>query len=240
VARSLARELAEAGVTVVSGLAVGIDAVAHSGALEGGGRTIAVLGCGLDVRYPAANASLAQQIVDSGALLSEYPMGIGPEPWHFPARNRMVSGIALGTVVVEGARGSGAAITADFAMEQGREVFAVPGDVREPRTEVPHRLIQDGAKLVHKVADVLNELGLSAPMAKPSVEGAIPRPALSDAESRLLETLWLQPRQMDEVIVECGLPVTEVMSLLVILELKGLVRKLPANRYMRLHRSGAS
>ena len=156
----LAGDLAKRGVTVVSGLAYGIDTEAHKGALDHGGRTIAVLGCGLDQCYPKSNARLMQQIERQGAVLSEYPIGMGPVPGNFPARNRIISGLAKGVVVVEAAAKSGALITAEFALEQGREVFAVPGNINSELSEGTNRLIQEGAKLVSCVEDILEELNI--------------------------------------------------------------------------------
>jgi DNA processing protein len=237
-AGKLCGDLARAGVTVVSGLAVGIDTAAHRGALAAGGRTLAVLGCGIDVPYPAANARLREEIVAGGALLSEFPMGSGPEPWHFPARNRIVSGLTLGTLVVEGDMKSGALITAEFASEQGREVFAVPGEVRNMRAVGPHRLIQDGAKLVHDVEDILLELRIvSPPTAKPN-EPELAGTDLTDDETAVLKVLGPQQRHVDEVIGECGLPAGDVTGVLLMLEVKGLVRKLAGNAYIRLAHAG--
>lgn len=237
IAAKLSGDLARAGVTVVSGLAVGIDTAAHRGALGGGGRTLAVLGCGLDIPYPAGNARLREEIVASGALLSEFPIGSGPEPWRFPARNRIVSGLTLGTLVVEGDMKSGALITAEFASEQGREVFAVPGEVRNLRAIGPHRLIQDGAKLVHDVDDILVELRLASP---PALRPLAEEPAavsLTDDETAVLKVLGPQQRHVDEVIGESGLPAGRVTGALMMLEIKGLVRKLAGNAFVRLAQS---
>jgi DNA processing protein len=239
VAALLSRDLARAGVTVVSGLALGIDGSAHRGALSAVGRTVAVLGCGVDVAYPASHAALAAEIIERGALLSEYPMGSGPEPWRFPARNRIVSGLSLGTVVVEGTEKSGAMITADFAAEQNRDVFAVPGDIRSPRSEGPHRLIQEGAKLVRCAQDIMTELGIVSSPADGAVQLALDGMDLSDEEARVLETLSLQPSLVDETIAESRLTVPQVSAALLTLELKGLIRKLPGNAFVRLHRGGA-
>lgn len=151
-------DLAAAGVTVVSGFAVGIDSAAHRGALKGRGRTLGVLGCGLDVNYPSINADLRSEIVRDGALLTEFPLGTPPSPGHFPARNRIISGLSLGVVVVEAAEQSGSLITARFALEQGREVFAVPGLAQSSRSAGPHRLLKQGAKLVEGVEDILEEI----------------------------------------------------------------------------------
>jgi DNA processing protein len=242
VAETLSRKLAEAGITIVSGLARGIDTRAHRGALEGGGRTACVLGSALDRIYPAENARLAEEIASHGAVLSEYPMGTGPDGWHFPARNRIVSGLSLGTVVVEGEESertrSGALITADFALEQGREVFAVPGEIRNPLTTGPHHLIQEGAKLVTSVDDILSELGLLAPRAPATTQLALPELNLSAEEARVLDSLGPQPQQIEEVIAECGLTAAQVSASLLMLELKGLAAKMPGNSFVRRYRGG--
>jgi DNA processing protein len=247
VAEAFGRQLARAGLTVVSGLARGIDTRAHAGALAAGGRTLAVLGSGLDILYPAENARLAEQIAAQGALLSEYPMGSGPESWRFPARNRILSGLSLGTLVVEGrwdwqAKGnrSGALITSDFALEQGREVFAIPGDIRNPRTSGPHRLIQEGAKLVARLEDILTELRIGTPAASAPAQLTLPEISLSEGETRVLNSLGLQPRHIDDLIAESGLPAGQVSSSLLTLELKGLVAKRPGGNFVRVHRSGAA
>jgi DNA processing protein len=239
VTAKLSGDLVRAGVTIVSGLAVGIDTAAHRGALAAGGRTVAVLGCGIDVPYPAGNARLREEIVAAGALLTEFPLGSGPEPWHFPARNRIVSGLSLGTLVVEGDIGSGALITADFAAEQGREVFAVPGEIRNVRARGPHRLIQDGAKLVQEVEDILVELRIASPPTAGPIAPALADAGLTDDENAVLKVLGPQQRHVDEVIAESGLPAGQVNGALVMLEVKGLVRKVAGNAYVRLPHSGA-
>jgi DNA processing protein len=234
VAALLSADLVRAGVTVVSGLAVGIDTAAHRGALAAGGRSLAVLGCGIDVRYPAGNARLRDEIAGSGALVSEFPMGSGPEPWRFPARNRIVSGLSLGTVVVEGDIKSGALITAEFATEQGREVFAVPGDIRAAVARGPHRLIQDGAKLVHDVADILVELRLAGDPRRTAAPAHPSEVGLTEEETRILSVLGRQQRHVEEIIAEGGLPAGQTTAVLLMLEVKGLVRRLPGNAYVRL------
>jgi DNA processing protein len=172
VAAWLARSLAASGLTMVSGMALGIDAAAHRGAIEGGGTTVAVLGCGLDVRYPLANAGLRASILEHGTLLSEYPAGVRPVPWHFPVRNRIIAGMSLATVVVEARPGGGALITARLAAEMGREVFAVPGPVHAPGSGGVHALVRDGARLVTCAVDVLQDLGFG--------ELAMPLPNAAD------------------------------------------------------------
>jgi DNA processing protein len=211
VARMLGRELAAAGLTVVSGLARGIDGEAHRGALEAGAKTVAVLGCGIDRDYPAAHAGLAREIEQSSLLVSEYKPGVEPAPWRFPARNRIVAGLCAATVVVEARERSGALITADFALEEGREVFAVPGEITSALSAGTNALLRLGATPLTSVGDVLESLGLEAPEA--------PRPDLSDAAATLLERL---PAGVDELVRASGVSVAAVATALAELELAGL------------------
>ena len=232
-AESLARDLAQNGITVVSGVAVGADTAAHRGALAGGGRTIGVLACGLEVDYPAANRELKEQMVENGALITESPFSTPAQKERFPARNRIISGMSLGTVVVEAAERSGALITAHHALEQGREVFAVPGSVNSVQSRGTHRLIKEGAKLVESVEDILEELDLPLQQVEaPDQEEE--KAQLSDDEQKLLGVLSLQQKYMDEIIEESSLSSAEVNSLLMMLELKGLVRRLPGNLFLRV------
>ncbi|MEK7873717.1 MAG: DNA-processing protein DprA, partial [Chloroflexota bacterium] len=196
VAERLAGDLARNGITVVSGLARGIDHVAHRAALEAGGRTIAVQACGLDMVYPAEHLGLAQQIAGQGALISDYPLGTKPRPEFFPRRNRIMSGVSLGVLVVEAPEGSGALITTSLAMEQNREVFAVPGSILTPASTGPHRLIQDGAKLVTSVEDILEELNLQASTRPVQMEMRELLPA-NDEEAELLRILGAGPAHID-------------------------------------------
>lgn len=234
--RTFARELARQGVTVVSGLARGIDTYAHLGALEAGGRTLAVLGCGLDIIYPPENRELYRRIAAQGALITEYPPGAPPEPHHFPARNRLISGLALGVLVVEAGLKSGAHITAHCALEQGREVFAIPGPVSSPTSQGPHRLIQQGAKLVHHVEDILVELagtGARSPSKTPApATRAVTPPPLFRLDDPLLPLLGSEPLQLEELVQAARLPAAEVLSRLTLLELQGLVRELPGKCYV--------
>jgi len=228
VAEWLGRELARCGVTVVSGLARGIDGAAHRGALQAGGRAVAVLGCGPDVVYPPEHARLMAQIIQAGAVLAEYPPGTPPLQYHFPRRNRIISGLSLGVVVVEGAEDSGALITADCALEQGREVFAVPGPIFTQTSALPHRLVQQGAKLVTKVKDILEELHLPSPGPPAASPGA-----LGGVEAAVYAQLTLDPQHIDALALRCALPVAEVGRVLLALELRGLVRALAGQRYVR-------
>lgn len=232
VAEDLAKALARAGVTVVSGLARGIDAMAHRAALSADGITVAVLACGLDMVYPPEHLSLARQIMEKGALVSDYPLGTHPRSEYFYRRNRIMSGLSLGVVVVEGEMTSGALITAKWALEQGRDVFAVPGPIYSPASQGPHWLIQQGAKLVQRVEDILEELNLSALAALSPPPPPKPEP-LGEPESTVLQHLGAEPRHVDEVCRLSCLPVAVVSSTLAVLELKGLVRQVGAMTYIR-------
>ncbi|MDZ7641296.1 MAG: DNA-processing protein DprA [Desulfurivibrio sp.] len=238
IATRLGAELAEAGCTVLSGGALGIDSAAHQGALEANGATAAVLGCGLDVVYPPQNRRLFQTIGQNrGLLLGEYPLGTKPEPFRFPARNRIISGLAIGCVVVEAARRSGALITAEMALEQGREVFAVPGRVDTSKSEGCHRLIQEGAKLVHASTDILRELAVS-PLTTGEPAGDAGAPATSPEttppgaeEQAVLAALDGYPRAIEQIIADCRLPAPRVNALLLELEVRGLVESSPGPQY---------
>lgn len=227
----LSMDLAQYGVTIVSGLAVGIDSAAHRGALKGNGRTLAVLGCGLDIEYPQVNSGLRKDIAASGALMTEFPLQTPPAPGHFPQRNRIISGLALGVVVVEAAHRSGSLITARMALEQGREVFAVPGIARHYRSEGPHRLLKEGAKLVESAEDVLEEI---RPLIRPSwisdsgqERPMAPKPQLSRDEDLLLKSLDESPRHIDDICRSLSWPVAQVTASLLSLELKGIIKQLP-------------
>jgi DNA processing protein len=226
----LSKQLAGQGVTVISGMAHGIDSAAHKGALEGGGRTIAVMGCGVDVIYPSDNKKLAQQIMGCGALVSEFPIGMHPEARNFPRRNRVISGLALGVLVVEAPDKSGAMITASIAADHGREVFAVPGNIFNPMSNGTNRLIQDGAKLVMSVSDILEELNIAhnTVQTQTVTERIIPA---NKTEADLLQHLSADPLHIDDLVRLCSLPVAIVSSTLTILELKGLARTVGHMQY---------
>ncbi len=238
-ARRFASDLTARGLTVVSGGARGVDTLSHRGALDGGGRTIAYLGCGVDVPYPADNRKLFAEIADGrGAVVSEFPIGTKPEPWRFPARNRLISGTSLGVLVIESPIDSGSMITAREAGDQGRDVFAIPGPIDGGRNAGCHKLIQDGAKLVESVEDILNELGvltLTHPGgAVPISQPAAPVPNLPPEQRIILDMLTLQPRHMDSMIGESGLTVPQVSGILTLLEMRGLARRLPGNAFVRV------
>jgi DNA processing protein len=225
---TLSEGLAAAGVTVVSGLARGVDAAAHAAALRAGGRTIAVLGSGIDVVYPSEHHRLHMQIAKSGAVVSEYMMGTQPDAENFPGRNRIISGLALGTVVVEATERSGSLITAQYAAEQGREVFAVPGPVGA-RSRGTHGLIRQGAALAERAEDVLREI---APHLSDGGR-SVPAPTLSDVEATIVEQLDDTPRSVDELMNRTGLAAGVVLETLLVLELRGIVRQLPGQGFAR-------
>ena len=228
-AQELAHELAGCGVCVVSGLARGIDSEAHQAVLEAGGRTIAVLGSGLDVVYPREHIALAEQIAESGAVVSEFSFGSQPEAGNFPYRNRVISGISLGTVVVEATEKSGSLITAQCALDQNREVFAVPGPVTASRSRGPHRLIKDGAKLVESIDDILSEIApaLARTDRAEKNETSAPVVPLEPDEERLFQLFPEEAVHVDTLITGSGLEPARVLEVLLGLELKGIVTQLP-------------
>ncbi len=231
-AESIAQELSVHGFTIVSGLARGVDSAAHSGALAGGGRTLAVLGCGLDIQYPPENTQLCQEIIQQGAVISEFPLGTPPLPEHFPHRNRIISGLSMGTLVVEATERSGSLITAQCALEQGREVFAIPGNLGAMNSQGTNRLIKAGAKLVEEVQDILEELQPQLG-AKRRVLTQSPQTQLEPIEEALYEMLSDEPRHIDELISQSRLPSAQVSGVLLQLELKGTVKHLSGQLYVR-------
>jgi DNA processing protein len=234
VARDLAHGLVERGVTIVSGLARGIDAEAHRAALAAGGRTIAVLGSGLDIIYPSEHRALAAEIPAQGAVISEFALGSKPDAVHFPYRNRVISGLTLGTVVVEAAENSGSLITARFALEQNREVFAVPGPVTSMRSRGPHHLIKEGAKLVEGIDDILNEI---VPAVAPvrSAPPVVPAVTLEPHETLLVGLFGSEPVHVDVLIGKSGLSAARVLEVLLAMELKGIVTQLPGTHFALAH-----
>lgn len=239
VAERLARALAGAGALVVSGLARGIDAAAHRGALRGGGETVAVLGCGLDRVYPPEHAALAREVAARGALLTEYPPGTAPLPAHFPWRNRLIAALARVTVVVQADRRSGALITASHAADLGREVMAVPGDVDRPRSRGTNLLLAAGAQVVTGPEDVLAALGWAPAGPAEAPREAAPRAAelagsLSDAENKVLRCLSRVPQTVDRLAACAGLPAGTVVAALVALEVHGLASRLAGATYIRV------
>jgi DNA processing protein len=238
VAAQLADGLVKKGFTVISGLALGIDTESHKGALAAGGRTIAVLGCGLDVIYPPSNHLLYKEIASSGAVVSEYPLGTQPDSFRFPARNRIISGLSLGVVVVEATKRSGSLITANHALEQGREVFAVPGRIDSMKSTGSHTLLQEGAKLVFNINDITEEIvpamqmqpGTDLPLAEKNsaiVDG------LSPEEEKIYGFLDVYPSSIDEIIRQSGFAPKKANELLLLLELKGVIESLPGKSYQK-------
>ncbi|RMF51119.1 MAG: DNA-protecting protein DprA [Anaerolineae bacterium] len=236
VAEEIATGLARHGVTVVSGLARGVDGVAHRAALQAGGRTLAVLGCGVDHIYPPEHRSLAEDILQAGALVSDYPPGTPPDAANFPARNRIISGLSLATVVVEAGETSGALITARFAVEQGRDVFAVPGGIYAPLSKGPNRLLKQGAHPLLSVEDVLEALNLSQVQQYRQARLALPE---DPVERALLEHLRDEPLHVDELRALVNLPVAQVSAALTMMELKGLVRQVGAMHYVAVRETQA-
>jgi DNA processing protein len=237
VTRSLVSDLARSGVTIVSGLARGIDAAAHQAALDAGGRTLAVLGHGIDFVYPPEHRQLAEQIIEHGALVTDYPVGTPPEGGNFPPRNRIISGLSLGVLVVEGAALSGARITAEFAMEQGRDVFAVPGNILQRNSELPNTLIQEGAIPVLKVDDILEPLNLTMVAQQAEAREVIPQDA---TEAKLLELLSAEPVYIDDIQRATELPISKVSSTLALMELKGMVRQVGGMNYVVARETSAT
>jgi len=240
--RTLSGDLAALGFTIVSGLARGIDADAHEGALASTGRTVAVLGCGIDRTYPPEHLKLRQRIERHGAVLSEFPMGTSPQSYHFPQRNRVISGLSLGVIVTEATLKSGSLITARMALEQNREVFAVPGAVSHPLSHGLHRLIKQGAKLVEKHWDVVEEI---LPMLEPSFcdqlqaqqhggPNQLSTIPLGPEEQGLFDRIALEPVSLDELITQGSYSSSEMMSILLSLEMKGLIKQVPGLQYVRV------
>ncbi|OGS98695.1 MAG: DNA protecting protein DprA [Gallionellales bacterium RIFCSPLOWO2_12_FULL_59_22] len=231
-AEAFARSLSNAGLCIVSGMAHGIDAAAHRGALQGLSGSIAVVGTGLDKVYPAANRDLAHALAAQGALISEFPLGTPPLAANFPRRNRIISGMSMGCLVVEASLQSGSLITARLALEQGRDVFAIPGSIHAPQSKGCHALLKQGAKLVETAQDILEELG---GLAAATTAAPWPDPATQGAGSALLEQLGFDPVDLDTLGTRCGLTVSQLSAMLLALELEGRVSALPGGLYQRIH-----
>ena len=240
--QKLGGDLAALGFTIVSGLARGTDGVAHEGALASSGRTLAVLGCGIDYTYPPEHRSLRSKIEKQGAVLSEFPMGTPPHAYHFPQRNRVISGLALGVIVTEATSRSGSLITARLALEQNREIFAVPGNVTSPLSRGPHLLIKQGAKLVEDVSDIIEEV---LPILDPEFQEHVKKqqltsqvhasfPELGTEEQQVLKLISLDPVSLDDLISQSFYSSSEVMSILLSLEIKGLIKQIPGLQYLRV------
>ncbi|MBW1975545.1 MAG: DNA-protecting protein DprA [Deltaproteobacteria bacterium] len=234
IAERLAYDLASLGITVVSGLAIGIDTSAHRGALKAGGRTIAVLGCGTDVPYPKSNVHLKERIASQGALVTEYPLGTMPEKWRFPLRNRIISGLSLGVVVVEAGLKSGALITARLAADQGREVFAVPGSAMDYRTAGTNSLLKAGAKLVEKVDDIIEEIEAFKNIRNQasSHRHSVLTQNFTELEKSIMNNLTDKPQHVDILCRKIDCSMKELLVALSALEMKGLVRQLPGKHFI--------
>ena len=239
-ATDFARHLSAAGLVISSGLALGIDAACHQGALDAGAPTVAVMGTGLDRVYPARHRDLARQIAEQGALVSEFPIGTAPRAENFPRRNRIISGLSLGTLVVEAAIRSGSLITARYAGDQGREVFAIPGSIHNPLARGCHHLIRQGAKLVETAQDVIDELGMLADSCYPTdpatVGAEVPdeSPKLDPEYQQLIDFIGFDDTSIDQLVCSCGLTPAEVSSMLLQLEMSGYIASSHGGTYNRL------
>jgi DNA processing protein len=234
VAMKFAKELASLTINIVSGMARGIDSFAHKGAIDAGGPTTAVFGCGIDIIYPPENISLMKEILKCGCVISSFPLGTPPQAVNFPARNRIISGLSLGTLVVEAAEKSGSLITADFSLEQGREVFAIPGSIFNPYSRGTHKLIKQGAKLVESIDDILDELYLESPKnSNTNTADSVNLQNLSETEKSILEVIDYQPIQIEQIINLSLRNSQEVNAVLTCLELKGCISALPGGYFVR-------
>jgi DNA processing protein len=233
-AREVAKGLALRNICVISGMARGVDSAAHSGALAAGGTTVAVLGCGVDRIYPPESTQLYQEILAGGGILSEHPPGTPPVAGHFPGRNRIISGLAHGVLIVEAARGSGSLITAEFALEQGRELFAMPGEVRHPNSHGPHQLLKEGAQLVTEANDILHALWPGQAACR---QRSTPHQDLANSLAGNALSVYRQvqetPLHQDEIARKCALTPMELSAILLDLELRGGIRQLPGGHYVR-------
>jgi DNA processing protein len=235
VTEKIAGELVKSGLVIISGFARGIDTAAHKAALKNGGKTIAVLGNGVDLIYPAGNRDLYEQVLDNGVFLSEYPMGTNPDPGNFPKRNRLISGVSYGVMVSEAAAKSGALLTAMYGLDQNRDIFAVPGAIISEKSQGTNKLIKDGAKLVDSVEDILEELKsqLSIDVGNIKVkEKKLPK--LSAAEKKIFEMLSAEPLHIDQIAFKGGFSTSETLGVLLSLELFGLVRQMAGKMFIRI------
>jgi DNA processing protein len=241
-AERLGRELAARGLVLVSGMARGIDAIGHQGAMAANGRAVGVLGTGVDVCYPKENRKLYEKVLERGAIVSEFPLGTHPAPENFPIRNRIVAGVPLGVVVVEGAQYSGSLITARLAMEFGREVFGVPGNVTQPVSFAPNQLIKQGAKLITNGADVIEELPtpvravlVQAEQPEAEQRNLLAAASLNSSEKKIYELLSTdEPKHIDEIVESSGLNSSEVLATLFDLEMKGIIRQTPGKQFSKV------
>jgi len=236
ITETISKELSSLGITIVSGMARGIDSFAHQSAIDAGGRTIAVLGCGIDIAYPPENKGLMERIRNSGAVISEFPFGTPPEATNFPQRNRIISGLSLGTVVIEAADDSGSLITANYAVEQSRELFAVPGNITSRMSKGSNSLIKKGAKLINSADDIIEEL---IPRLKGelkdirSLKNSAAIANLSDEERLIFDIISLEPKHIDKLTIESKMPTNKTSALLLNMELKGAVKRLSGNMFIR-------
>lgn len=233
VAEKISKDLACRGLTIISGGARGIDTAAHRGALSVGGRTIAFLGCGVNVNYPAENKKLFETMIESGAVISEFPLGSTPEPWRFPPRNRLISALSMGVLVCQSPEASGALITAGYAAEHGKDVYAVPGNIDDERNRGCHKLIKEGAKLVESADDIFEELGVEPLEENKADQLALPIESLNENEQKVAAMLSLEPVSVDTIIAKSGMSAPLVSVTLTMLEMKNIVRRVPGNAYVR-------
>lgn len=231
VAESFSSELAALGCSIISGMARGIDSAAHLGALKSNGTTVAVLGCGPDVAYPKENVRLMNQIIEKGAVITEFPPGTAPEPWHFPCRNRIISGLSDGVLVIEAAEKSGSLITADFALEQGREVMAIPGNINNKKSVGTNKLIRQGASLITSPQDIIEELGLGE-INLISQKNSLETQHLTVSEKKIFDVLSHSPMSIEQILNASSLAPQEVGAVLTLLEIKSLIRVLPGKLYV--------
>ncbi|GAB6180666.1 DNA-processing protein DprA [Desulfotomaculum defluvii] len=231
ITENFSSELARLGIVIISGMARGIDSAAHHGALQSNGVTLAVLGCGPDIVYPRENEKLMKEIVKNGAIITEFPPGTMPQPWHFPSRNRIISGLSNAVLVVEAAEKSGALITADFALEQGREVMAVPGNINNPKSTGTNKLIQQGAALIINVLDIINELGIETrEIGQATEQFEIDN---LDGHEKIVHQLFNDvPLSLEQIIILSRLAPEEVAAALTLLEIKGIIKCLPGKMYI--------